>query len=267
MRRATLKELGIRWYYWLIPSAFGVAGGAAISAIKIEPESRTELITFGLFFCATSLLAFLWPILRTQEKQGVQYVSIRDRESHEGILIPLSKVKFRLALIGGTIFGVASLLAVIFADDIENRVNGGIAFAAYSGLAVLGLRRGLARRFGILLTEKGIFWQEPLLAPCFIPWNEISATQIYDHPEQYGRATPTFGLLVRNLESLNLNSRTKKKLIENRHRFGWHLYFHGESLLFPLELVERAVNRYVAHIDFRGELSSGAALDRINQIG
>src|ERR1043166_753647 len=100
MQRATLKNLGIRWWYWLIVLAFGGAGIGAFLATKSEPESRTALIVCGALFSTISLLALLWSFLRIRERQGPEFISTSSRRvPYRGTLIPSSSVKLMITLV------------------------------------------------------------------------------------------------------------------------------------------------------------------------
>jgi len=244
MRGATLNDLNIRWHYWLIRSAFGIAALIALLALKSEREDRFTLIACGLFFGTFSFLAVLWPLLRLREKHGVRFSSLRFAGEHlQGLWVPASSVKTWLLLLSGGVFGLAGLGLAIAPSTMEDKIKGGIAFLFYAGFAVLWCRGLLARKPGVLVSENGVLWHEVLLAPCFIRWEQISAARTYQHREKYS-TTPTFGLLIQDLSGLNVSHRTKAKLVENFNRHGWHLYYHAESLLAPLETVEAVVGYY-----------------------
>ena len=264
MRGATLRDLNIRWFYWLIPSVFGVAAIVALLAIKSEKEDRFTLIACALFFGAFSLLGFLWPVLRLREKHGVRFCSLRYAgESVQGMFIPASSVKVYVLLIGGGVFAITGLACAIAADSLGDRIKGAAAFLFYTGFAVLWLRGLRARKPGILLSEQGILWHEALLDPCFVPWEQISVARVYEHREKYS-TPPTFGVRMRNLAHLSAGRRTKARLVENFNRHGWHLYYHAESLLAPLDTVEAAVDYYQQHGAARNELATGIAINRIS---
>jgi len=188
------------------------------------------------------------------------------KSQFQGLLIPISQVKIYLLLLGGSVFAIFGLLTVIFADTLEYRVKGALAFFFYVGFAALWFRGMSKQQKGILLSEQGIVWQEIMLAPCFIPWGSISDARAYSHRERYG-TSPTLGLLIQNLDSLDLSRRTRNKLTENVRRFGWHFYCHAETLLVPLGVVERAIVYFLRHAEARPELVNGAALDRIEVFG
>lgn len=260
MRQATLKELGIKWYYWLFPSVFGVAGLGAILAISTEPESRSELLGFGALFLSLSLLVFLWTILRIRERQGVRFVTVaadRFNSSNQGILIPASEVKDTIMVVGGSLMGLGALAIALFAHDFESKIKGGVAFGGYVFLGVIWLK-GTKRHCGILLCEDGIQWRESMLQCIHIPWQYIQSAQVYLHREQYS-TTPTFGVCL-SVENLAFGKRTVRKLKENVRRHGKHLFYHGESVLVPLELIERTVTYYLQNPNARKELGTGAAL-------
>jgi hypothetical protein len=263
MQTATFKELGIRWYYWLIVFAFGTAGAVALIATDYEPNDRATLFVCGSFFLAVSLLAFLWPVLRVREKQGARFGAMRfGATQYVGILFPASRVKVYIALIGGFVFGVVGLCGALFAGSMEYRAKGAIAFVFYVGFVVMWGKNIFAQYHGVFLSKEGIIWHETTLAPCSVPWPNILAAQIYSHKERYS-VTPTFGVKVHGLDKLNISSAAKRKLHENFMRHGWHLYFHAETLLVSLVTVERMIDFYQRHTAHREELASGAALNRL----
>jgi hypothetical protein len=263
MRRATFKELGIRWHYWLIVFTFAVAGIVALVAITFEPEDRGLLLVCGAFFLIVASLALLWPLLRVREPQGVRFGSVRvDATQHVGVIFPTSKVKKRITLCGATIFGLVGLWGLFNADSVEIRVKGGVAFALYAGFLILCFRHGLAWQSGITLTKEGIVWGELMMKPCFVPWTQIAAAKVYAHKEKYS-TSPTFGLLIDDLSKVEISTSARRKFQSNVRSSGWHLYFHGETLLVPLPVVESTINFYLHHPVERGELPTGAALERI----
>jgi len=266
MRGATLRDLNIRWYYWLIPSIFGIASVTAMLALKSEREDRFALITCGLFSGTLALLAVLWPVLRLREKHGVRFCSLRFAgEQIQGVFVPASSVKAWLLLLGGAVFGLAGLGLAIGADTMEHKVKGWIAFLFYSAFATLWCRGLLVRKPGILLSQQGILWHEVLLVPCLVPWEQISAARVYQHREKYS-TTPTFGLQLQDLGRFSVGHRTKAKLVDNFNRHGWHLYYHAESLLAPLGIVESMVGHYRQHGAARCELATGAALNHFTNL-
>ncbi len=264
-RRATLKDIGIRWHYWLYCFVFAAFGTGSLFAIHIEPQSKsTFLVTAGFFF-TISLLSLLWPILRTQEQQGAQYISApSQRIPLRGTLFPVSKVKLLLGVIGSSICAVVALWCLLFDDNSEHRVKSGIAVIAFIWLLCLFLRSVIQRRPGILLSTDGVLWHDYMMDGCFVPWAEITKANSYIHRAKYNNA-PSFGLKVNNLDTLNISSSCRKKMNENFRLHGWHLYYHAESLLLPLAAIELAVAFYWHHPEARWELGSGAEIERITK--
>jgi hypothetical protein len=263
MRHSTFKDLNIRWWYWLVPLAFGAAGIGAFSALNLQGEDPGTLMVCGMLFCMISVLGFLWPILRTRETQGAQFVTNPSRRLPlRGILIPTSNVKNIIAVFGGTVLGIGALLAALFGDTTEHRVKGAIAFAVYLALFLIFLKAFVARRQGILMTDEGLVWNDQMYGTGLIPWSEIAEARCYTHPEKYS-SPPSLGLRVTELEKLRLSAATSRKLKENFKRWGWHCYYHSETILLPLSTIEKALNFYKDHPEARWELVTGSALDRI----
>lgn len=263
MRRSTLKDLNIRWWYWLVVLTFGIAGVAAFLAIHLEGEDAGTLVVCGTLFSTISALGFLWPILRTREAQGVQFVANPSRRlPYRGILIPTSNVKNLVAVIGGTVLGIGALLAALFGDTSEHRVKGAIAFAVYLAVLLMFLRASVARKQGILLTDEGLVWNDQVFGTGLIPWSEIAEARCYIHREKYS-SPPSLGLRIKQLENLKLSQTTHRRLTQNLKRWGWHCYYHSETVLLPLPTIEKTVNFYKDHPEARWELVTGSALDRI----
>lgn len=264
MRHATLKTLRIGWAYWLVPCGFGAAGIVALAAVESEPGSRLELALFGMFFLSVTALAVLWPWLRTRESYGTEFLSVpTSRVPFTGTFIRASKSKLIITAVGGSIFGLFALLAAMFAGDAGHRIKGGVAFLAYLFLGAGFLRANLARRPGILLTEQGVVWNDWMYGTGLICWDRIARAEVYEHKEN-GRAVPTFGMFVDDLSALQIPRGTRSKLETSLRRWGWHCYYHAESLLLPLEAVAAAVAFYRSHPEARVELVNGAAVDRID---
>ena len=247
-----------------MPIAFGAAGVGGFAAMRVEPESRASLIVCGALFCTISMLGFLWPILRIRETQGVSLTSVLLRHAKlTGILLPTSRVKPCIALVGASVFGVFGILAAFFADSMEHRVKGGLAGVCYIGFIGFWFWGSLGKQKGIFLSQQGLLWQETFLAPCFIPWEQILAANRYAHPSKHS-STPSLGIRLQNIEALDVDGRTRKKLIENFNRYGWHLYYHAESLLISLEAAERSIGFYFWNPTARQELATDVAKIRIH---
>lgn len=263
MRRASFSEIGVRWYYWLIAVAFGLAGVGGFAAVRVEPESRSTLITCGAFFCIVSVLSFLWPFLRIREQQGPRLVEVRlERMDLRGILMPVSRVKLYIGLIGASAFGTFGLLATVFAESSEHRVKGGIGAIFFFAFVFLCLKNGIRRKMGILLTPQGVVWQDMLVRPMLLPWEQVAAAAIYTHQDKYS-AHPALGLRLRDMRALNLSGRLERKLTDHAARFGFHLGFNAESLLVPLETAMRSVWFYLKNHEKRSDLLSQTGLERI----
>jgi hypothetical protein len=265
VRRTTYKDIGIGWWYWIVPAFFGAGGVGAFFAIRSEPQDKATLGTCGLFFATISLLALLWPILRVRERPGAVFISATSRRApYRGSLIPVSNVKLIISVVGGSVLGIASGLGLLFADSLEHRAKAGIAFVVYLGFSVAFVRAVSKRMFGILLTEDGVIWNEVLLGTGLVPWSEVSDARAYVHQEKYSNA-PSLGIRFRNLDALKLSRSGRRKLEENQRRTGWHCYYHAESLLLPLPLIEQAILFYKDHPEARWELVTGSAVDKMNR--
>jgi hypothetical protein len=257
-----LRAIGVTWSYWLIPTLFGAAAVAAFAAIHVEPESTLTLIGCGALFSVISLLSFLWPLIRVREHQNVRFAVLQFRDNRlEGVLIPASRVKPTILLLGSGVFGFAGLIALIFAQELENRIKGGIAFTAYMVIALLMLRGGAGRQPGILLGESGLFIRDTFDA-FQVPWDALMNVEVYTHQEKYN-TTQSLGFKLNHVELESVPKRIRNKLLQNAQRFGWHFYLHAETLLAPLEDIRDTIRIYLENPPMRGELSSGSAVARI----
>jgi hypothetical protein len=263
MRQASLSEIGVRWYYWLIAIAFGLAGIGGLAAVRIEPESRSTLIACGTFFCIMSVLSLLWPVMRIREQQGPRMVGTRlERMELRGILMPISRVKLYIGLIGASAFGSFGILATVFAESAEDRLKGGMGAIFFFAFVFLCLKNGIRREMGILLTSQGVVWQDILMRPIFLPWEHITAAAIYAHKDKY-HTHPSLGLRLKDMRLLALAGRMEKKLAGHAARFGFHLSVNAESLLVPLETATSGVWFYLKNCEKRSELLTEAGLERI----
>jgi hypothetical protein len=257
-----LRAIGVTWSYWLIPTLFGAVAVAAFAAIHVEPESTLTLMGCGALFSAISLLSFLWPLLRVRERQNVRFAVLQFRDNRlEGVLIPASRVKATILLLGSGVFGLAGLLALFFALELENRVKGGIASTAYMVVVILMLRGGFGRQPGILLGETGLFIRDTFDA-FQVPWDALINVEVYTHQEKYNTAQ-SLGFKLNQVELAGVSKRIRNKWLQNAQCFGWHFYLHAETLLVPLEDTRDTIRIYLESPPMRGELSSGAAVARI----
>jgi hypothetical protein len=262
-RHTSFKELGIKWHYWLVPAGFCAAGIGAFYAINVEPEGRNTFIICGTFFLVISILAFLWPILRIMEKAGAKVTSLRSTSGeYRGLFIPMSKVKSRITIVGGSLMGAGALLAVLFSGNPEYQVKGGLAFAVYIGLGGPWIYRYLKYEPGMLFTKNGILWHDPSLSPCLILWENVMFWGIYDHREKYSNP-PSIGVILSDAGLADMSKSTRQKLDENRRRFGIHFYYHGESLLVPLAKLTAIGDYYRQYPESRDELTCETALMRL----
>lgn len=265
MRNATLKYLGVKPYYWLFPLFWLGAVALTIYGIQTEPENRAFFIVFGSVFALVALLIVLWPILRLREYHGVKFTLLRSRQnSYEGILIPASKAKIRIAFIGGVICLLVGVFGLIFATDSEHKAHSGIITFVGLVLGVQWFKTGWGLQKGLLLAKEGIVWHQPMLSPICIPWQEIAVANACHIREQYGTAS-AFGILVSNPEKITGDKTALRKLQENYHRLGWHFYYYAEGLLLSTLTIQSAITFYLVYPEKRNELANGAAVTRIEQ--
>ncbi len=266
MKRPTFRDIGIRWWYWICAAGFGLVCAGSVYGSRIEPENERSILLCGAFFGVISLLAFLWPVFRIRERQGIeQFITPTRRVPCRGVLIPISRVKIVIGLLGGSICGIGALLCALFADEPKNRIEGALAFAGYLGLLITFLWQASKRRPGILLTSQGIVWSDYLYSTRLVRWDEITACKTYLHQGEYNKS-PSLGVQFYHLERLELSAGTKRKLTNNFRRWGWHCYFHAESLLVPISDVEQMINFYRHNADARSEFVNGSIRSRFASV-
>jgi hypothetical protein len=257
-----LESFGIRRTYWLIPSAFGLMATGSFVAVCYEPESRLVLLACGALFCSISLLGFLWPLLRVREVAEARFANFRFKQDDMcGAFFPISRVKRNLFLIGGSIFGIAGLAALVFADNTEYRIKGGIAFVFYLGFVAVSLYGNFRGEQGLLVSEQGLLFRDSIHT-CFVPWDYVGEVRIYTHNEKHTSST-SLGFRFHDIEALELKSRTRATMMESEKRYGWHLYYQADSLVPALEMVQDCVNLYLHDQKARGELATGVAVNRM----
>lgn len=266
-RQVTLRELGVRWYYWLIAFGFGAASAVSFWAIRLEPENRLQLAICGSFLGTICLLSGAWPLLRVMETQGVKRETLRlNLRSEPAILFPLSKVKVWIAAIGAVAFAAFGGASVFLADSGEHRVRGGIAMAFFGAVLVV-LGRNLIRwRPGIFISSSGIDWRESFGSRHIISWDQFVWADVYEHREQYATVR-SVGLLLRSLDQISSKRRVREQLLRNFSAHGFHLYLHSESVLIPLEILARTLQFYASNPEARNELVDGTAYGRIARAG
>lgn len=267
MKRASLNDFGIRWTYWVVASGFTIAGAFAIYAIRIEPQSRVELMLYGAFFVTIGFLAFLWPVLRVREQQGIEHIITPHRRiPYRGTFVPVSYAKIGICLIGGTALGIGALLAALLTHDPADRIKGALAFAVYVSFFMIFIWQMFSRRPGVLLTDDGLVWNDYFFTTGLIRWDAVEAARMYIHCGKHNK-TPSFGLRLRDVGNLRLSGNIQRKLTQNANRWGWHCYYHAESLLVPLPILEEVVNFYRQHPSARPELTTGSSMSRFQFSG
>ena len=110
MKRPTLSDIGITWCYWVSAAGFRFASAEAVYAVRFEPQSKGTILLCGAFFGLVAILAFLWPILRIREAQGIRVIHPDHRMQFRGVLIPISQVKIVIAVLGGSICAIGAML-------------------------------------------------------------------------------------------------------------------------------------------------------------
>lgn len=260
------RDLGITWSYWLSVSVLGIA---AITAIIItvtshDPaEDKGVILGCGTLFAALSMLGLLWPVLRLRERGEATFSWLSsDRQRFTGLLIPVSRVKTHLTWVGSLVLGGGALWLACSADSLEHRLKGLLAFVVYLGVIVVFVRPTARKRPGILLTERGILWHPFFNAPSFIAWDNIQQARRFSKRERYV-ASPAFGILVMDLAQIVTSKAARKNAAAEVARHGYHFIYNAESLLWPLKYPEDAISFYLFHPQLRHELSTGAALDRV----
>ena len=113
-----------------------------------------------------------------------------------------------------------------------------------------------------MLTDEGLVWNDQMFGTGLISWSDIAEVRCYTHRGQYS-SPPSLGLRIKQLGGLKLSWATNRKLKVNLKRWGWHCYYHSETLLLPLPAIEKTINFYKDHPEARWELITGSALDRI----
>src|SRR5688572_22715547 len=100
MRKASLKDIGVTWTYWLPIACF--LGFAALGVWLIlddtEKDKSVGYVCTALF-SAIAVCGILWPILRTRERQGILIERVRTADLNcDAVLFPASRVKHYIAL-------------------------------------------------------------------------------------------------------------------------------------------------------------------------
>lgn len=142
MKPLIKKELGVTWMYWLCVAVFLVmlAGGLYLG-VTGQGDDKPVGIAASLVFFVFGAGDLVWPFLRSREPDGLQTEFVRVFDLNcDGILFPASRVKETLTLAGSFLLSAGTLAMVFFADTLEHRVKGGIAFVFFACVFVLSLK-------------------------------------------------------------------------------------------------------------------------------
>ncbi|MEM7204307.1 MAG: STM3941 family protein [Planctomycetota bacterium] len=96
----------------------------------------------------------------------------------DAIHIPLSRTKVSLMLLGAAAFVVVGLWMLVAAEPVMVRVVGGVATVFFGLVLVVGLRRLLGVRTGLVIDDEGIIDRSSGVACGRIPWRDIASIQV-----------------------------------------------------------------------------------------
>ena len=260
------KELGVTWVYWLCIAVFlGMFAGGLFLALTGQGDDKFAGIAASLVFFAFGAGGLAWPLLRSREAGSVATEFVHAFDMHcEGILIPASRVKEIMTLAGSLLLSAGTLAMVLFADTLEHRVKGGLAFLFFTGVFVLSLKFYSAGRKGVLLVPNGIIWREMMRPPSFVEWISISRSGVFRKPQPYSKPAWAFGLDVGEPASIKTTTWGRKRILGAKRKHGWHFHFLAETITVPLPVLGGAIQYYLLHPEARGEIGSATSLARIS---
>ncbi len=255
------KPRGVKthWSYWVFVLGFlALALGCFNRGLRDGGQDRIWELGGGIVFFTLGFGGITWPILQRLETKGTQAGTIHLFGLHcEALIIPASRVRQFLILAGSALLAIGVLVLLLSGEMGVDLIKGLLALAIYTGAFVWGLRSVLNEPKGIYLVPKGIVWCEMFRAPCFIPWDIISATAACSKQEKYvPRATQAFGLDVSDLEAVQTTKSTRQFCQQSKAREGWHFVFLEESLVVQVKVVESIIRYYRAHPEARGEIGT-----------
>lgn len=265
MRRATRKELGYTGIYRLIPILFGTMFVLMMAgSFSAAPASMSSVLLASVFFVMTALTA-LWPQWRVREAQGARFARVRSgKKQFDGVLIPISRARRIIILVGAIFLGV-SCLCLASSESDRGTAQLWLGAIFFSGFALVWAVQAFARPQGVLLCAGGILWHKILQPAVFIPWAEVLGAAAFQKRENY-ISSLCLGLVIRNVANVETKSSTRADIEKAHATHGWHLQEDGETLLAPLEAVAAVIYFYRDHPSLRPELASGAAVDRMEAL-
>jgi hypothetical protein len=260
--------MGIRWHYWMWPMLFLSGGAYSIYCgftTTLFQEDKHLLIGGGLILKMLGILSLLFPLLRVRERFVVSFSTLTSNgQEYSGLFVGISKSKQIITILGGIVMGGGSILGSVIADSFEDRVQFALLTLAYICVGTLYLYHLRNKPLGILLAHSGIVWHQALSGPKIIKWNNIRKAVAYLKKDEYAHY-PCFGLVVLNPQETTPSRHICAKLTADYRRWGYHLSYPAESVLWPVEQLEQLVQFYLDRPDLRAELSNRTALHRANR--
>lgn len=268
MERLIKKELGVTWTYWLCVAVFLALLGAGIYlATTGEDDDKRAGIAASVVFFTFGVGGLLWPFLRSREIAIVQSEFVHSFDLHcEGVFFPASRVKEVFTLAGSFLLSAGTLAIVLFADTLEHRVKGALASIFFACVFALSLRFYFAGRKGVSLTPSGIIWREMMKPPCFVEWNSISRTAVFQKRQKHSKSAWAFGMDVCDPASVKTTKWCQNQILSAKRKHGWHFHFLAETITVALPVLAGAVQYYLLHPEFRREIGSATSVARITNM-
>jgi hypothetical protein len=267
-RRAFARGWG-QFTFMLV--AGGLLGGGGLAmALTGHGAERGVGASAALFFFACMLTA---PVFRPRRRQGrprLETVRLGDRRER-GVVVPYSGAQTALLLVASAMLALACLGIAVFAGDggasaWTMRAVGTLGTLFFGLGAVVAARRGWGRRWRVLLTPSALV-MEVGSARTVVPWDairEVRATEVSTYARGMRVSEPLIGIDLSDPQAIETGLLERLLLPLNR-RIAADLGLPIRTLDVEPSLLLQALRYYHQHPDARSELSTEAAVSRLDE--
>lgn len=222
-------------------------------------------IIVGLFGCACLFVSpSLWPGPRSGRVSGASAWVRGQRE--RGVGFPYAWYRPVSLVLGGACMALVCLGLLVYAPEITDqngpvlvpRVFGLIGFLFFGLATVMGLRRGVARRWSVVLTPSAVVVVNGR-SRSVTPWHAIEEVKTLDVTTE-----PFIGLIVDDRDAVR-TGRLERALMPLNRRLGADVALPLRGLAVDPALLFDALSHYHAHPEERDELATDTGLMRVRQ--
>jgi len=162
---------------------------------------------------------------------------------------------------------VGATWLTFIAESHLDRLRAGLGAIVVGGAFFLCLKTYFDGRKGIILLPGGIIWREMFRAPCFIPWEAIEETALFEKKVPNNpKLVLTFGINVKHPALAQTTRWARGAMIRSKAEHGWHLFFFAETICVPLALVLVVVRLFHGQPELRREIGTPAGFARVRSL-